>query len=57
MSQERDTEAKRRAINDTARDHHRFMQKADPNFTFDQARRRVQEASRKGDLKRENGNR
>ena len=57
MSQDRDTPARREAINETARDHHAFMKKADPNITFDQAKRRVQEATRKGDMKRDNGNR
>ncbi len=57
MPPDRDDRETRENINRVARDHHRFMQKADPTFTFDQAKHRVQEARRKGDMKRENGNR
>ena len=57
MSEDRDNAASRRAINETARDHYNFVKKADPTYTFDQAKHRTQEARRKGDMKRENGNR
>ena len=57
MSQDRDNEQTRARINEVARDHHRLIQKADPTYTFDQARRRVSEARAKGDMRRENGNR
>jgi len=57
VSQDRDNDQTRDNINRVARDHHRLIQQADPTFTFDQAKRRVQEARRKGDMKRDNGNR
>ncbi len=57
MSQDRDNAQTRENINRVARDHHKLMKKADPTYTFDQAKRRVSEARRKGDMKRENGNR
>ena len=57
MSQDRDNAQTRENINRVARDHHELMKKADPTYTFDQAKRRVSEARRKGDMKRENGNR
>lgn len=57
MSQDRDNRETRENIDRVARDHYEFVKKADPTYTFDQARRRVSEARRKGDMKRENGNR
>ena len=57
MSQDRDNRETRENIERTARDHCEFMKRADPTYTYDQAKRRVSEARRKGDMKRENGNR
>ncbi len=59
MSEEdRDSRAKRRAINSTARD---FMKQAhksgNSGYTFEEAKRRVTNAVRKGDEQRDNNNR
>lgn len=54
----RETEERREAIDQTARDFRDTVHRAgDTSYTFEQARERVVDAVTRGDRKRENGNR
>lgn len=59
MSEDRDTAQTRENIDRTARDHQKFVNRVNgnDNYTFEQARRRVSDARRTGDMKRDNRNR
>lgn len=58
MGQDRDNEQTRENIGRTARAFREIVNKSgNTGYTQEQAERRVREARRKGDMKRENGNR